>query len=213
MTARAAAPRFRAVLFDLDEALLARETAWRYTVEEAVVCVTGQRIDVSPLAPEYRSRPWHHVLSVVVPDVAARRECEELCREMFARSSMKRLLVHEGIGMALDHLRAARLEMGAVSREPHAVALKQIQSTGLDRFLAVLSATPGDGWDVCARLTESLAFLGYEPGQCAYVSGDARDLDRAAGAGFTTLAAAWVASTESECVALNSPGDLVALAV
>ncbi|MCC7365211.1 MAG: HAD hydrolase-like protein [Dehalococcoidia bacterium] len=204
--------RFRAVIFDLDEVLLAREGAWRYTVEEAVASVTGRRIDTRALAAEYRARPWRHVLSVVVDDAHARLECEELCAEMFARSGLKRLLVHEGIGMALDHVRAARVEMGAISREPHSVAVKQVQSTGLDKFLAVLAASPEGRWDPVARLEQAIAFLEYPVEACAFVSGDALDLAAAARAGFTAVGAEW-AGTEpgGPFATVAVPGELAGL--
>lgn len=205
--------RYRAVIFDLDHVLLAREGAWCYTVEEAIVSVTARRVDTRPLAREYANRPWRHVLSVLLDDAGRQRECEELCAELFTRSAMKRLLVHEGVGMALDHLSAARVEIGAVSREPHAIALKQVQSTGLDRFLAVLSTTPDGRWDVSARLLEALSFLEYRPGDCAFVSGDSYDLGAARSLGFARYTAAWAASESSPSEPLiASPAGIAALA-
>lgn len=212
MTSRPPAGRYRAVIFDLDRVLLARERAWRYTVEEAVLALTGRRVDTAHLAAEYSLRPWQHVLSLLLDDDRARRDCEELCAELYARSSMKRLLVHEGIGMALDHLRAARIELGALSREPHGIALKQVQSTGLDRFLAVLSATPDARWDVGARLREALAFLEYEPAQCAYVAAETFDARAAAALGFAPYIAAWVVpECDLAAPAIDSPSELTLL--
>ena len=205
--------RYRAVIFDLEHVLLAREGAWCYTVEEAIASVTARRIDTRPLAREYANRPWRHVLSVLLDDSALQQECEELCAELFTRSAMKRLLVHEGVGMALDHLRAARIEIGAVSREPHATALKQVQSTGLDRFLAVLSTTPAGGWDVSARLLEALSFLEYRPAECAFVSSDGYDLGAARTLGFTGYTAAWASSESPPSEPLiASPAEIASLA-
>src|SRR6185312_5356030 len=129
----------KAVIFDLDEALLDQRRAWQYAVEESVAMVCNRRIDASRLVAEYRGRPWGHALAVVVDEPAERLRCCELCVTVFERSGLKRLLVHEGIGMGLDAVRAAHVEMGAISRSRHNLALKQVQSTGLDRFLAVLA--------------------------------------------------------------------------
>jgi hypothetical protein len=111
---------------------------------------------------------------------------------MYGRSALKKLLVHDGIGMALDRLRGDRIEMGAISREPHAMALKQVQSTGLDRFLSVLSATPVDApWDPAARVAECLAFLERAATQSAFVSGEGDDLAAVGSAGVKPWTAAW----------------------
>ncbi len=202
----------RAVVFDLDEALLARARAWQYAVEESVASVCGRRVQVEPLAQEYRLRPWGHVLSILVTRQDELARCEALCREVFARSAMKRLLVHEGMGMALDHLRAEGLEMGAVSHEPHATALKQIQSTGLDRFLTVLSATPeGERWDPCTRAADCVRFLGCEASRCAFVSPAEDDLGATAKAGFLACAAGWAATEADGFWRLETPAALSTL--
>ena len=202
----------RAAIFDLDETLLDRAPAWRYALEEAVISITGQRIDARPLVSEYRLRPWRHALGVVVTAPGDIDRCEELCEQLFYRSAMKRLLVHEGLGMALDHLRAGRVEMGAISREPHGLAIKQIESTGLDRFLTVLSATPrGAGWDVEARLTECLSFLERPPASCAFLSQDEKDRTAARQAGFQAIRAAWVPGASGEDEAIKTPGGLAVL--
>jgi len=205
--------RLRAIIFDLDEALLAREAAWRHALEEALIVVCGERIDTTPLASEYRLRPWRHALSVVLRDRSQIDTCEALCRELFARSAMKKLLVHEGIGMALDSLRGARIEMGAISREPHPVALKQIQSTGLDRFLAVLSAQPeGEAWDPAARFEECRGYLDYPVTACAFVSHDAWDLQAVSRVGAECYLAGWANANNGEFPALSAPAELAVVA-
>lgn len=191
----------RAVLFDLDETLIAGAGAWAYALEQAVLSVVGRRVDALPLASAYRRRPWEHAVAVVLATESAqqRRECAALCEQMAARSAMKRLLVHEGIGMALDQLRADRVELGGLSRLPHPTALKQVQSTGLDRFLAVLSATPpGERWDVVVRASDCLAFLGEPPEHVVFVSAERTDLARMAGAGFPVLGAAWANDVDDQ---------------
>ncbi|MGE5594895.1 MAG: hypothetical protein ACM3S1_02530 [Hyphomicrobiales bacterium] len=204
--------RVRAVIFDLDEVLLAREAAWCYAVEQAVLTVSGERVSAQPLAGEYRARPWRHVLSIVLPDSRQVPVCERLCAEMFGRSAMKKLLVHEGIGVGLDALRGAWTEMGAISREPHGLALKQVQSTGLDRFLAVLSPTPdGERWEPRERFAECLRFLDYEPAQCAFVSADGRDLGEVAALGAECYEAAWASCEPTGYPALITPDDLHAV--
>jgi phosphoglycolate phosphatase-like HAD superfamily hydrolase len=203
----------RAVLFDLDDALLDRAPAWRYALEEAVISVTGRRIDATPLVGEYLSRPWRHVLRVVLADPREIERCAELCPQMFYRSAMKRLLVHEGLGMALDHLRGARMDMGAISHEPHGNAIKQIQSTGLDRFLTVLSATPaGAPWDPTARLDECLGFIERPADVCAFVSADEGDGAAAAAMGMAWYRPGWASETEN-AGPLVVPGDLAKLVV
>jgi phosphoglycolate phosphatase-like HAD superfamily hydrolase len=201
----------RAVIFDLDEALLLRAPAWCYSVEQAVLSVSGKRIDAAPLAQEYRARPWAHVLSVVLEDASELNRCAALCETMFYRSAMKRLLVHEGMGMALDTLRGGRIEMGAITREPHANAIKQVQSTGLDRFLAVLAATPrGEAWDPAARIAQCLAFLERSPGECAFVSHEGRDLSVAAKWGLSCYLAGWAGSESGSYTELAEPSGLAA---
>ena len=189
---RRAPGKLRAVIFDLDEALLATDSAWTYTVEEAVASVTGKRTDASALATEYRRRPWRQALMILVDSPVLVDECESLCPAIYERSAMKRLLVQEGVGMALDVLRAASIEIGAISRAEHRIARRQLDSTGLDRFLTVLSATPEDGtWEPAERIDECRDFLGRPPEQCAFVSSEGRDLEAAATVGYQCFEAGW----------------------
>jgi phosphoglycolate phosphatase-like HAD superfamily hydrolase len=198
-----------AVIFDLDETLLARERAWAYAVEEAVVSVTGRRVDASPLFDAYRQRPWRQALVVLLDDPASRDACEPLCDEIYRRSAMKRLLVQEGVGMALDVLRGASVEVGAISREPHATARLQLESTGLDRFMTVLSATPpGERWDPLARAETCRQFLGRPAERCVFVSHDAADLGSVARAGYRCLAAGWACGGQPAGPVLAHPADL-----
>ena len=213
-TAPKGAGRFRAVIFDLDETLLLRGPAWCYALEEAVLTLTGTRVRATPLSAEYRRRPWSAALSILLDGGVDIERCATLCQSMFERSALKRLLVHDGLGMALDRLRGERVEIGAISREPHAQAIKQIQSTGLDRFLAVLSATPkGDPWHAAARLGDCLTFLERDPARCAFVSGDPEDLAAAGRGGFTCYQAAWAATTTSTCPRIEAPPQLALLLV
>jgi phosphoglycolate phosphatase-like HAD superfamily hydrolase len=199
----------RAVIFDLDEALLARGEAWRYAVEEAVISVTSRRVDARGLVAEYHRRPWAHALAVLLEDAGERGRCAELCTAMFERSAMKRLLIHDGLGMALDQLRGERVETGAISREPHARARRQIESTGLERFVSVLSATPAGGrWEAGSRLADCLAFIEQPAGACAFVSGDGADLQAAEAAGFRCYEASWAATEPTGFEALEGPAVL-----
>ena len=188
----------RAVVFDLDEALIDARAAWRYTLEEALMAVANRRIDARPLAGEYRRRPWRDSLAVVLDGADERRRAEALCGRMAASSALKRLLVHEGAGMALDEIRGARIEIGAVSRAPHGLALKQAQATGLDRFLAVLSATPEGGrWDAAARAADCLAWFARPPGECLFVGTAARDIEAAGALGMAAAGAAWAETADA----------------
>ena len=208
----AIAPRndayIRAVIFDLDEALLVRAPAWRYALEEAVLATTGVRIDAGPLAEEYRGRPFEHAIALVAP-ADVREECAELCREFYGRSAMKRLLIHEGLGMALDVLRGLRVEVGAISREPHALARKQIESTGLDRFVAALSCTPAGGrWQPSQRVNDCLTFFEQPPERCLFISRDMHDLREAAALGLNAYEAGWARGDGTGYPCIAAPGEL-----
>jgi len=106
------------------------------------------------------------------------------------------------------------VEMGAISREPHVVALRQMQSTGLDRFIAVLSATAeGETWQPAERIAECLAFLDAEPARAAFVSADGFDLAEAARGGLVPVFAGWTGQPAVEGVRrLEAPGALGGLA-
>lgn len=202
-------PHPRAVIFDLDRCLIDARNAWRFCVEESIAASVGERVDASPLVEEYHTRPWHDALSILTqPGNAAR--CAGLCDIMFARSAMKKLLVHEGVGMALDSLRSELIELGAISRLPHSVAIKQVQSTGLDRFLAVVATTPAnERWDPGARASQCLAFLEAEAGRAAFVSGDRWDREETRRAGLQPYAAAWAPAAETDEDPIPAPGDVV----
>jgi beta-phosphoglucomutase-like phosphatase (HAD superfamily) len=203
-------PGIRAVVFDLDEALLDTRRAWQYAIEESIAMVCERRISAEPLVAEYRRRPFAHALAILVEAPAERARCGDLCAAMFERSGMKRLLVHEGIGMALDAVRAGRIEMGAISRSPHGRALKQVQSTGLDRFLAVLSATAdGEAWDPAQRYSHCLRFLERDAAQAAYV-GVGDELRTMSAAGAPVFEAAYASPEPSGFEPIATPHDIVA---
>ena len=199
----------KAVIFDLDEALLDSRRAWAYAVEESIAMVCARRVSSAELVGEYRRRPWHHALAVLVDTPNERERCAEMCVTVYERSGMKRLLVHEGIGMGLDTVRAGRIEMGAISRSRHGLALKQVQSTGLDRFLSVLKGTPADeGWSPAARFAECLAFLGRQPAECAFVGVDRTDLEAIAATGAACYEAAWATASRTGFEAIATPGEI-----
>lgn len=197
----------RAVLFDLDTVLIDNSVAWRYTIEESIASVCGRRISAEPLADAYRGRPWRHALAVILEDRAEIERCEQLCEVMTLRSSMKRLTVYEGTGMALDTLRGARIEMGVITRAEHSLALKQIQSTGLDRFLSVLAPTPrGELWEPAERLADCLRFLEQPSHACAFISADPLDLAVGTAAGFHCFVAQWAVRETDTGKPSNWPG-------
>ncbi|MFN0095419.1 MAG: HAD family hydrolase [Dehalococcoidia bacterium] len=208
-------PRLKAIVFDLDVVLLDRSRAWANTLEQAVLLTTGARIDARALIAEYVNRPWRHALGVVLADLSQRDAAEARCRELFARSAMKHLLVHEGIGMALDRLRGARVEMGAISREPHRLALSQIESTGLDRFLTMLAPTPaGERWHPEQRVRDCLSYFDRPASVAAFVSADVHELAAVSKAGLEGAFAAWAAPGDprDDVVNLGRPKDLARLA-
>lgn len=207
----AGGPGPKAIVFDLDEVLLDTRRAWQYAIEESIAMVCNHRVNAGPLVAEYRGRPWHHALAILVETSPDRQRCAELCVTIFERSGMKRLLVHEGIGMGLDAVRAGRIEMGAISRRRHSLALKQMQSTGLDRFLAVLSATPeGEPWQPEARVSDCLQFLGREPGECLFVGSGRFELEQIAGSGICCFEAAWAATERAGFPVVQRPAAIVA---
>ncbi|MEO6398349.1 MAG: hypothetical protein ABIP13_07755 [Tepidiformaceae bacterium] len=203
--------RPKAVIFDLDHALLDSRKAWQYAVEESVAVACGRRIDVRPLSDEYHRRPWIHALTLLVPDAVERQRCEELCVEVSHRSGLKKLLVHDRMGVALDQVRASSIEIAAVSRQAHGLALKQAQSTGLDRFLAVLAATPqGTLYDPSARLSQCVAFMEREPAHCVVVSAEPDVRRAASAAGFPLLFPAWSGDSPAGALVIGEPAQILA---
>lgn len=195
-------PHPRAIIFDLDRCLIDSRNAWRYCIEESLAATTGRRVDAGELVDEYHVRPWRDALGVLASSADERGRCENLCQTMFERSAMKKLLVHEGIGMALDALRGEAIELGAISRLPHSLSVKQVQSTGLDRFLAVVASTPVDEpWRPADRIEQCLVFLEASPERSAYAGADPVDLEQARLAGLRTYFASWGAG------ALSSTAD------
>ena len=196
-------PAVRAVIFDLDECLIDSRAAWAYAVEQALVAVTGQQLRASrDLVTEYRHRPWRHVFAVLCADTTQAQRCCEIAEAMFHRSALKRLLVFEGIGMALDALRASRIQIGAISRLPHSQAIKQIDSTGLDRFVVVLSPTPDNQkWAPAARIDEVVGYLGRNRDDTVVVA-TTRDL---IGREFRVLEAGWGSDAHGDVLL---PSDL-----
>lgn len=205
-------PRPRAVVFDFDRALLDPRPAWLYTIEEAVVSVTGQPVRAGPLVEEYHTRPFRHALAILLPASGDSARCEQLCVEMYRRSAMKRLLVHDGTGMALDAMRGERIDLAAISRLPHATAIKQAQSTGLDRFLAILAATPeGEPWDPAARFAACLRFLDCDPSESAFISPAAPDRRVVQRSGAAVFCSAWSPGADVPGGgAIESPRDVLA---
>jgi phosphoglycolate phosphatase-like HAD superfamily hydrolase len=202
-----------AIVFDLDRTLIDSRAAWCYAIEESVLAACGHRISARELYDEYGTRPIYDALSVVVSDYRRRSQCERLFAGMSERSAMKRLLVFEGIGMALDELRGARVELGAVSRLPHQLARKQIESTGIDRFLSVLEATEeGTPWAPRELLDRSAAFLEVGLAAIRYV-GTEEDANSLMMLGIDAWWADWATpSPRGGPNALERPRDLAAAA-
>jgi beta-phosphoglucomutase-like phosphatase (HAD superfamily) len=202
-------PGRAAIVFDLDRVLLDGRRAWAYTLEQAILAACGRRLAIAPLVPEYAGRPWRHALAVLLGDDAERQRCEALCDGISRRSALKQLLVHEGIGMALDGVRGARVEMGAISRESHPVALKQVEATGLERFLTVLSATPpGSAWAAGERFEECCRYLDLPPGRCLFVTADDDDLRAVAARGGVCRVAGWCGVVSADSPTLQHPREL-----
>lgn len=209
-------PHPRAIVFDLDRCLIDPRAAWRYCIEESIAATSGRRVSAVDLVEEYHQRPWSQALGVLLETSEAVARCEQLSQQMFERSAMKKLLVHEGVGMALDALRAERIELGAISRLPHSIAVKQVQSTGLDRFLAVLSATPAnERWQPRVRFEHCIAFLEAPLEESAFVSGEGADLREVGRLGAAVFRADWAPSAGAEAdvgvASVAAPGDAAAV--
>ena len=196
----------RAVIFDLDHTVIDSAAAWSYALEEAIALVTGRRVECRRLAEAYQWRPWRDALRVVLSPREDAGRCETLCETMFARSAMKRLTVFDGVGMGIDRLRAARLEIGGITRHAHSLARRQIESTGIDRFLTVLSAQPpGQVWSATTRISQCLDFLECPPSRAAFVATDRFGLSAASGLGLRPLAAGWVVDAQPDEAAVAVP--------
>ena len=207
-------PHPRAIIFDLDRCLIDSRRAWRYCIEESLAVTTSRRVSALDLVDEYHVRPWRDALGILAESGDVLVRCQDLCESMYERSAMKQLLVHEGVGMALDAIRGERIEIGAVSRHPHARALKQVQSTGLDRFVAVLSATPaGERWDPLERATTCLRFLESPEAEAVFVSGESYDLRAAGDGGLTAFAAGWASGSGQSDGAIGAPSEVLAVAM
>lgn len=187
--------RPKAIVFDLDTAVIDRRRAWQYALEEAVLTVAGTRVDARSLVAEYHARPWSHAAAILVDDPLLVARCVELCEQYFRRSALKRLLVFEGIGMVLDRLRGDRIEMGGITREMHANAMRQIESTGVDRFLAVLAPTNDAGWNPLLRFRECLAYLQRDVSETVFVTALRSDAEPVAATGVPFVLAGWGQAT------------------
>lgn len=201
----------RLAVFDLDRALIDSRPAWRYAIEESVISVTGKRVSAGPLVDEYHQRPWRHALGILVRDPEEAGRCEALCVELHGRSAMKRLLVFEGIGMALDALRAERIDMAGVTRLDHRTAMKQVQSTGLDRFLAYVAAPhAGEAIDFGGLFRACCDALERGPHQVAAVVPGGRDQETALAAGAVAYCPLWAPGAEPAGVPIAEPADMLA---
>lgn len=199
----------KAVIFDLDAAIIDSRRAWKYALEEAVMMVTGERIDPSDLAEGYEWRPWEHVVPIVVHGRDDQNRCLRLCERYYRRSALKWLLVFEGIGMALDQVRGELIEMGGITRETHADAMRQIESTGIDRFLSVLSPTnDGVRFEPAERFAECITYLECPPSRAVYVSPFERDLREVADTGAATALASWTTAEATAPGGMEHPSEL-----
>lgn len=198
----------KAILFDLDRVLIDSRRAWCYAIEESVLATCGERVVAEPLLAEYHSRPLRHALSIIVPDRQRLPACVDLCSRILDRSALKRLLVFDGVAMALDAMRDTTVEVGVVSRHPHRLARLHIESTGLDRFLAVLAAAPGGRWNLDAQLRQCCDFLEVDASRVLYV-GLSEHTSTARALGFDALCAGWAeAEPAAGEAALATPADL-----
>ena len=182
---------YNCVIFDLDETLIDDRNAWCYTIGESVLSTQGKRINPHPLLEEYRTRPWEDVISLLVEDREIQQTCLALCLRMERQSSLKHLLVFDGIGMALDKIRDLA-EIGVISRWPYSDATKRIQSTGLDRFFtAVIGTGENEIWDPSLRFSECYDLLGYGKSKSLYIGAETFDINSVISHGSVAYSAGW----------------------
>ncbi len=201
-------PHPRLVVFDLDRALIDSRPAFTYTLEEAIAAVTGRRIPARDLADAYHTRPWREALRILLDDPRDRDAAETLCEQYAARSALKRLLVFEGIGMALDELRGELIEMAAISRLPHRLARQHAESTGLDRFLSVIVPPPAGTFSPAQQLDECLRLLETHPTETAFVAPGHYERAAARRTGAIPFAAAWAIDPDPGDIPIPSPAAL-----
>jgi len=202
-------PHPRLVIFDLDRAIIDARPAFAYAVEEAVAAVTGRRISARDLADAYHTRPWRDALRILLDDPRERDAAEDLCLQYAARSALKRLLVFEGVGMALDALRAEQIDMAAITRHPYQLARKQIESTGLDRFFALVVPPPAGRFDPAAQLAEAFRLLETAPAETAVVAPGRFERTAAERAGAVAVAAAWAVEHDPGGIDVAAPAELL----
>lgn len=195
-----------ALIFELEETLLDRRPAWRYAIEESIGVACHRRVSAAPLVDEYFGRPVGQAFAILCESTDERLRCQRVFPKLFYRSALKRLTVHDGVGMVLDSLIHAGVEVGAISRESHSDARKAIESTGIDRFLTVLSAEAASrDWRLDDRVAACLAFLEREPPQAAFVSVRGDDVAAARSFGMPAIHAGWGSEHDGEPA---SPRDL-----
>lgn len=203
-------PHPRLVIFDLDRALVDSRPAFSYTLEEALAAVTGRRVTCRDLADEYHVRPWRDALRILLDDPAQRDACEALCHAYAERSALKRLLVFEGIGMALDTLRAERIDMAAFTRLPLSLARKYTESTGLDRFLILIAAPPlGGTYSPRDQLERCFTLLETDPATAAVVAPGRHERTAAEALGAHAFTPAWAVQADPGTLSVATPGDLL----
>jgi phosphoglycolate phosphatase-like HAD superfamily hydrolase len=202
-------PHPRLVIFDLDRAIIDARPAFAYAIEEAIAAVTGRRISARELADAYHARPWRDALRILLDDPRERDAAEDLCLQYAARSALKRLLVFEGVGMALDALRAAQIDMAAITRHPYQLARKQIESTGLDRFFALVVPPPEGRFDPLAQLGECFRLLETAPAESALVAPGRFERTAAERAGAVAVTAAWSVEHDPGGIDVAAPGELL----
>ena len=131
------------------------------------------------------------MISLLIESREMQQACLALCLRMEQRSSLKHLLVFDGIGMALDKIRDLT-EIGVISRWPYSEATKRIQSTGLDRFFtAIIGTDKNKSWDPSLRFNECYNLLGYEKSSSLYIGGETPDIKSIISHGSVAISAGW----------------------
>lgn len=112
---------------------------------------------------------------------------------LYAQRLLERTAVFDGIWPVLDRLEAHGLGWGIVTNKAHHLALALTEGLGLHARASVLI-----GGDTTPHtkphpepLLEACRRLQIEPGTCAYVGDDLRDIQAGRAAGMATLAAGW----------------------
>ncbi|HVY62157.1 MAG TPA: HAD-IA family hydrolase [Planctomycetota bacterium] len=200
------APRFAAVLFDLDGTLVDSS-------EDLAAAVNHARAGLG-LGPLSTERVRGHIgdgmpvlLARSLPDPALVPRAIELFRPYYAAHLLDRTRAYEGAEAALDALAAAGVPLGVVTNKPGAFTRQILERTGLARFFGAAVVGSDDGFGKKPErgpFDAALARLGGPPPERALMVGDGRnDVLGPRGIGMASCGVGWGIGDPAELRALR----------